>query len=277
MKINTKTSPLLKAVVCFLIISTFISISVFCVNGLQQTASVEGRVVDEDDQGLSGVKIEAYLSSIENYLYSITYTDDNGYFSFKFLMIDKYNLHFSKTGYVTRIISIDTSSQWPDLGDIILYKALRLSSSVLSLVAIPGSKLTLPFTVSNNGEDLEVVKFYVFKPEGWSTRILYQNREVTEVNILAGTSLDLQLEVSIPLMSIGDNGLTLVAAGKMNSTMRFAIKVEPSDERIISCQFPGKSVLPDETARFQVSLKNPFGVEMRFMVYFDSIRLGDPH
>jgi uncharacterized repeat protein (TIGR01451 family) len=236
-----------------------------------QTASFKGRVIDEDGQGLGGVRIEAY-SSPSNFLYGIAYTDPNGYFSVDSLPIDKYNLHFSKTGYATEVIPVDASVQWPDLGDIILRKALRLSSSILSMVANPGDKLILPFTVSNIGEDSEVVEFYVSKPEEWTTRILYQADEVTKLNLLTGTSLDLHLEVTIPLTSSGDNSLTIVAVGKTNSTINFKIKVESLNEPVLSCQFPGKSVVPGETAKFQVSLKNPFdNVEMLFTACIDSI------
>jgi uncharacterized membrane protein len=269
-KICHRTNRLLNTTVFFFVILT-LNLAIFPVLAGGQTASFKGRVIDEDGQGLGGVKIEAY-SSPGNFLYGIAYTDPDGYFSIDSLPIDKYSLHFSKTGYATNIISVDASVQWPDLGDIILRKALRLSSTTLSMVANPGEKIILPFTVSNIGEESEVVEFYMSKPNGWTTRILHQAHEVTKLNLLTGTSLDLQLEVTIPLTSSGENNLTLVAIGKTNSTINFMIQVEPSNNPIMSCQFPGKSVVPSETAKFQVSLKNPFdNVEMLFKVCVDSI------
>jgi len=256
---------------CFLIILTlYVTISPVRVAWAAE-ATVSGRVVDEDNQGLTDVKVEAY-SSVPVFLSRITYTDSDGYFSVP-LPIDKYTFHFSKPGYATKSISLDTSLESPNLGDVVLLKALRLSSPVLSRVASPGDKLMLPFTVSNIGEDPEMVEFLVSKPEGWSTRIIDQTGEVTKLNLLTGTSLNLQLEVIIPLTSIGNNNLTLTAAGKTNSTLNFTITVKPSDKSIISCQFPGKSTTPGETVRFQVRVKNPFGVEMRFRVAVDSIPL----
>ena len=259
----------IKLVACLLIILTlYVAISPVQVAWAAE-ATVSGRVVDEDDQGLSDVKVEAY-SSPGNFLYGITYTDSDGYFSVRRLPIETYTFHFSKPGYATERISLDTSLQSTNLGDVVLLKALRLSSPVLSRVASPGDKLMLPFTVSNIGEESEEVEFLVSRPEGWSTRILDQTTEVTKVRLLTEASLSLQLETIIPLTSTGNNSLSLTAIGKTNSTLNLTIIIEPSDKRIISCQFPGKSVAPGETVPFQVKVKNPFGVEMRFRVTVSS-------
>ncbi len=237
-----------------------------------QTARVLGRVVDEDGQGLSDVKVETYSSN--GAFVESEYTYSNGDFHVFLQENDKYTLHFSKSGYTKVTKSIYLSNEDIDLGDIVLCKALRLSSPVLSRVASPRDKLMLPFTVSNIGEGSEVVEFSVSKPEGWSTRILDQTGEVTKVHLLTGASLNLQLEVIIPLTSTGNNSLSLTAVGKTKSTLNFTIIVEPSEKPIISCQFPGKSAAPGETVPFQVRVKNPFGVEMRFRVAISSVPLG---
>jgi len=269
MKRSHRISRLMNVAACFLIILTlYVTISPVRV-ALAAEATVSGRVVDEDNQGLSDVKIEVY-SSPENFLYVIRYTDFDGYFSVRSLPIQTYTFDFSKLGYVTESISLDTSIQSTNLGDVVLRKALRLSSLVLSRVASPGDKLMLPFTVSNIGDDPEMVEFSVSKPEGWSTRILDQTTEVAKVYLLTDSSLDLQLEVTIPLTATGNNNLSLTTSGTTNSTLNFTIMVEPSNESIISCQFPGKSTAPGYTVQFQVRLKNPFGDEMRFKVAVDS-------
>jgi len=260
-----------KLVVCLLIILTlFVAILPVYVAG-QEEARIEGRVVDEDAEELDDVKVEVYSS--KGALVTSEYTDSDGDFSVYLQVNNTYTLYFSKSGYAKASKSIYLGDEDIDLEDIVLLKALRLSSPVLSRVASPGDKLMLSFTVSNIGEELEEVEFSVSKPEGWSTRILDQTGEVTKVYLLSGASLNLQLETTVPLTSTGSNSLSLTADGKTETTLKFTITVEPSNAPIISCQFPGKSTTPGDTVRFQVRLKNPFGVEMRFRVAVDSIPL----
>jgi len=220
---------------------------------------------------LDDVKVEVY-SSIGALITSED-TDSDGEFRVYLEENDTYALHFSKSGYAKATKSIYLGDEDIDLEDIVLLKALRLSSPVLSRVTSPGDNLMLPFTVSNIGEEPEEVEFSVSKPEDWSTRILDQTGEVTKVYLLTGTSLNLQLEAKIPLTSTGRNSLSLTAEGKTETTLEFTIMVEPSDEPIMSCQFSGKSTTPSETVLFQVRVKNPFGVEMPFRVGVDSIPL----
>ncbi|MFQ6081286.1 MAG: NEW3 domain-containing protein [Candidatus Bathyarchaeia archaeon] len=256
-------------VACLLIILTlYVATSPVHVAG-QEEARVAGRVVNEDGQELGDVEVEVYSS--EGALVTSEYTDSDGDFRVYLQVNNTYTLHFSKSGYAKATKSIYLGDERIDLEDIVLLKALRMSSSVLSQVANPGDRLMLPFTVSNIGEEPEVVEFSVSRPEGWSTRILMdQTSEITKVYLLDGASLSLQLEAIIPLTSTGNNSLSLTAAGKTSSTLNFTIIVEPSEKSIIFCQFPGKSAAPGETIPFQVRVKNPFGVEMLFRVAVDS-------
>jgi len=237
----------------------------------QEEVRVDGRIIDEDEEELDDVKVEVYSS--KGALITSEDTDSDGEFRLYLEENDTYTLHFSKSGFAKATKSIYLSDEDIDLEDIVLLKALRLSSPVLSRVASPGDKLMLPFTVSNIGEEPEEVELSVSKPEDWSTRILDETGEVTEVYLSTGTSLSLQLEAKIPLTSIGKNSLSLTAEGKTETTLKFKITVEPSNESIISCQFPGKSTAPGYTIQFQMRLKNPFGDEMVFRVGVDSIPL----
>ncbi|MDD2666819.1 MAG: NEW3 domain-containing protein [Methanocellales archaeon] len=229
------------------------------------------RVVDEGGEGIGGVKVEVY-SSDESYVES-GQTDSKGYFSIHHLQTGTYVIHFSKLGYVEVTKSVTIGDDVVHLGDLVLLRALRSSSSALSRVESPGDKVLLPFTVSNIGEESEVVEFLVSKPEGWSTRVLDATGEVTKVYLSSGSSLNLQLEARIPSTSTGNNSLTLTSVGKTNSTLSFTILVKPLDEPIIFCQFPGKAVEPGETVTFQLRVENPFGMEMRFRVSVDSVPL----
>jgi len=273
---NPRKSRLTNIAACFMIILTFcMATSSVHVYGATDVATVSGRVVDEDGKGIEDVKIEIYSSG--GTLITSTNTSSDGSFIYQSVVtFVKRVLHFSKEGYVDVIKSVLLfRGGTVDLDEIVLPKSVRLHSSILSLIANPGDKLLLPFAVNNIGEESETVEFSISDLEGWSTRILDQaGREIVKVELSSGSSLNLQLEVTIPLSSAGENNLTLTAAGKVNSTLNFMIKVQPSSKSIIYCQFPGKLAAPGEIVRFQLRLKNPFGVETRFKISVDSIPSG---
>jgi len=243
--------------------------------------TVSGKVINEDGQGMKNVTIEVYAFDetykIEVYVGSFT-TSSDGSFNIDLTVGKEYTLRFSKEGYVeiTKTLSVKVYGTGKiSFGDIVLHKSVKLSSTVLSLATNPGDKLHIPFVVSNIGGETETVEFSVSHPEDWSTRILDQaSREVKKAELSPSVSLNLQLEVTIPLKATGRHSLTLTAASKTNSSLDFTIDVEPPSESILSCQFPGKSVAPGNTVRFQMRLKNPFGAEMRFKISVDSVPLG---
>jgi len=238
------------------------------------TGTVSGRVVDEYNQGMRRVAIDVYSS--DGAYVKTGSTSSDGSFAINLDVGKSYALDFSKEGYtkVTKTASLSFYQETVKLGNIVLVKALRLSSPVLSRVASAGDKLMLPFTVSNIGEEPESAEFSVTGPEGWPTRILDQVGEVTEVHLLSAVSMSLQLEVAISITSIGNYSLSLTAAGKTSSTLNFTIIVEAPSERLIFCQFPGKSAAPGESVKFQVRVENPFGVGLRFEVALDSVPNG---
>jgi uncharacterized membrane protein len=151
-------------------------------------------------------------------------------------------------------------------------KALKLTSSILSVVVVSGDKLQLPFAVSNTGEDSENVEFSVSSPENWYVRILDEsNREIKNVSLSSGAASNFQLEVNVPLGSTGIHNLALIAVGKTTSRLGFAIQVESTNETVVSCQFPGKSATPGDTVKFQLELTNPFNVQVRFRLSVTSV------
>jgi len=243
--------------------------------------TVSGRVIDEDAQGMKDVKIEVYsfdeTYNVEVYVESFS-TSSDGSFTIDLTVGGRYTLRFSKDGYVdvTKSVSVKIYGTGEvSLGNITLLKAVRLSSSISSLAASPGDKLLIPFSVSNIGGESETVEFLTSHPEDWSIRVLDQaGREIRKAELSSSVSLNLQLEVTIPIMATGHNSLTLTAAGNTNSTLKFTIDVEPPSESILFCQFPGKSATPGDTVRFQLRLKNPFRSEMRFKLSISSIPAG---
>ena len=273
--IAKEEAALEKPVGSFLVIvlTLYVAMSPIYVRGAL-TGTVSGTVVDEHGRGMRNVQINVH-SSDGAYVKSGS-TSSGGSFNINLDVGKSYTLDFSKEGYA-KVIKTATLSVYLEevkLGTIVLFKALRLSSPVLSRVASPGEKLALPFTVGNIGEEMESVEFSVAKPEGWSTRILDQVGEVAKISLSSGVSMSLQLEVAIPVASTGDYNLSLTAAGKTISTLNFTVIVEPLGEPLIFCQFPGKSAAPSESAKFQVRVKNPFDVRLRLQVAVDSVPNG---
>ena len=265
--------PRKMAVFLMILFMSYVVVSSVYVSG-QLTAIITGRVVDEWNNGIENVEVKVY-SSVGVYVETIS-TSSAGSFSIQLPIATTYTLHFFKRGYakVTRSVYLEFGGEEVNLGDIVLLKALRLSSTVLSQVANTGDKLTLPFTMSNIGEEPETVEFFVTKPEGWSARVhqIGEWREVTKVYLSSSVSITLQLEVAIPITAgTGNYNLSLTVAGETMSTVNFTIKVETSIEPVISCQFPGKSVAPGKSVRFSVKVNNPFDFKQRFRFLLDSI------
>ena len=242
------------------------------------TGRVRGRIVDEYDQGMKNVEVQVF-SSDGAYVKSET-TSSDGSFDIRLNVQKSYVLHFIREGYakVTRTApyfgSVFGEEAKVNLGNITLFKGLRLSSTVLSKVASPGEKLTFSFMVSNIGEDQETVEFFVEKPEDWPSRIMEQTGEVDRVSLLSGASMSLQLEAAIPLTSTGINNLSITAVGKTSSTLNYTVRIQTSTKPLVSCQYTGKLAAPGEKVRFQVGLKNPFDLRLRFRVDVSSVPEG---
>lgn len=259
MKRSGRTGLRISTVACFLIVLTLhVATSPIFVQGAL-TGTVSGRILDEYGHGMKNVEISVY--SGEAYVKTGS-TSSDGSFNVTLDVGSSYTLHFSKAGYakVTKTASVTYYQETIKLGNIVLLKALRLSYYVLSLVANPGDTLMLPFTVSNVGEEPEEVEFLVTKPEGWSTKILGQVGEVTKINLLAGASLDLQLEILVPRTADGDNRLSLTAAGKTSSTLDLTVRVGTggidSAEAKITCAEPWQVVSTGSTAAFELIVTN---------------------
>jgi len=266
-----KISRITNVTLWLIILLTFSS-RLNTVSVLALTVTVSGRVLDEHGHGMSNVEIKVY-SSDGYYIKSVS-TSSDGSFNIGLTVGGGYILHFSKEGYVKVTKSVYVKMYGTGkilLDDIVLLKALRLSTSILSRVTSPGNKITIPFTVSNLGEEPEIIEFTVLKPKGWSTRILDQIGEIKKAYLSSSDSISLQLEVVIPFHSTGKYNILLTAHGKTNSTLNFTISVQPSSRPLIFCQFPGKSAAPGESVQFQVRLKNPFDVKLRFRVAVGSL------
>ncbi len=256
---NTKRRILLSAVV--LITIMFVSTALFTAHAQPEgTGNVHGTVIDENEVALQNVKVKAYASS--GGLAATKYTDGDGFFRFA-LESGKYTIYFEKEGYVTveKSVSVpagfyyEPESDPVKMGDIVLQKALGLSSPVLSRVVNPGDTLLFPFTVSNIGEDPEEVEFSITSPEVWTTRVLDQTGEIKKVLLTTG-SLSLNLEVTVPSMTDGNATITLTASGETSSTLSFTLLTHATREIELTSTFPYLSAELGITICYPLSIKN---------------------
>jgi len=190
------------------------------------TGNVHGTVVDEDGAALYRVKLSIYSTTGD---LTTKYTDSKGYFRLA-LPAGKYTIYFEKEGYATDKKDITVPAGYyvePEndpvkMGEIVLQNALRISASVLSRVASPGSTVNFQFTLSNIGDKSEEIQFSVVAPAGWGTKILSAAGEVKKVLLESGT-MSLELEVTVP--STFDEIVTvlLTALGTKNATLDFTV------------------------------------------------------
>jgi len=232
----------------------------------QPTSYVIGRVVDEDGSPLDGVYVKA--SSSEGSTVAEAYTLKDGSFNITLPKSSSITLTFSRDGYmkVTRNIVPQYSSI--SLGDIILQKTVKVSTSIASIVGYPGSKILLPFTISNFGDRVEFLELSV-DAGGWQNRILTQsNVETSSIMVSPNSNLNLQLEVAVPDSFLGERTVKLTVSGTIESTLSYNIIVKPLEGSFLSCDLPGKPVSPGNSVNFKLSLKNIMDIPQRFTFSF---------
>jgi len=199
-------------------------------------SDVHGIAVDEEGVGLSDVGVQVYTAG--GALVATTSTGSDGFFSISGWIWESgtYNIYLTKPGYAKVTKSFAVQKLDIDLGTMVLRRALRLSTSTLSLIASPGDKISIPFTAGNIGEETEVVEFLISKPKDWSVRVLYQSLEVTKAYISSGQSLTLQLEATVSLSALVnvDYNISLTAIGTTNSSLTFTISTRAQPTATVS-------------------------------------------
>ncbi|MEM0385096.1 MAG: NEW3 domain-containing protein [Nitrososphaeria archaeon] len=227
------------------------------------TVTIFGKIVDEDGFAVGDAKVQALSSN--GLLLCETYSDKDG--DFNILLPKPYQITLSvyKDGYVQFSRNIVTQESLLNLGNIVLQKIIKLSTSVTSFIVSSGSKLLIPFTVSNFGDKVAFLRLSS-NSGGWSTRILSQSGiETSAVMLLPNSNLALQLEVQVPSFFVGEKDIVLTVEGTIASTLKYKIIVNPVSERLLSCDFPGKPSTPGDIVNFKVSLKNVLDCPQRFI------------
>lgn len=187
---------------------------------------VYGYALDEGGLGLSNVRI--LVLAQDGSVKTLSYTSSDGYFG---LLLEKgytYTLTFSKPGYVTVTRSVTAQKFDMNIGNITLREAVRVTSMVATIASTAGSDISIPVTISNEGEVAEFLTISVDKPEGWGVRVVYQNREVLSIALSKGQSISMDVIVSIPRDAFeGLYKLTLMVNGTLILRKVFYIYVQP--------------------------------------------------
>jgi uncharacterized membrane protein len=241
-------------------LKTYMTITVY----VESAITVSGRLIDEFGNAVRNATVDVY--SYDGLPITSVNSDSNGYFTVELEASKSFILCFSKPGYAKYSKTITVGDESVNIGDITLQKSIKLYGSILTLTTEPGQKLLIPLTVTNNGEEYEIVELSTVSPKDWITRIITQsNQEASKFTLAPKTSLNLQLEVTIPFSTaIGEYPLKVIAIGSANSSLELTIKVQPLSVNVISCQFPGKTITPGGTVKFQLKIRNPTDVEQRF-------------
>ncbi|MBS7642328.1 carboxypeptidase regulatory-like domain-containing protein [Candidatus Bathyarchaeota archaeon] len=187
---------------------------------------VYGYVLDENGSGLSSVRI--LVSAQDGSVKTLSYTNSDGYFG---LLLERgytYTLTFSKPGYVTVTRSINAQKFDMNIGNITLREAIRVTSMTATIASTAGSDISIPVTISNEGEVAELLTLSVEKPEEWGVRIVYQNREVLSIVLSKGQSISMDVILSIPKDALeGLYKLTIIVNGTLMLRKVFYIYVQP--------------------------------------------------
>lgn len=234
-------------------------------------AEVLGKVVDDQDMGLADVTVEAYSTGK---LVKSAITSNDGSFSLELPRSSTYSFEFSKDGYVKSVtsVSVDATDSQIFLDDVTLSNVLWLTSSILGTTANPGGKLVLPIMVSNIGSNIEPVSFSVSAPAGWTTKVVNEGGyQINDMSLSPSVNANLQLEVLVPLNADGNYTLMLTATGKTEAELIFKVHVEPVNEPLLNCQYLGKSANAGDVVRFEMTLTNPFSVDMPFRLSVNPI------
>jgi len=227
----------------------------FHVQGIVESAA--------DGTALSGVLISVYATPGGS-LVKMSSTDVNGYISLRDIPAGSYNLVFEKQGYETYTTSISSTDETINLGFVRMSNALQLSSTASSRVTSSGKTLVLPFMLSNAGAEEEEIVFTIASPEGWDMKITDTNSELLMLQLPAGDTTSLNLEIEVPLDAMSEYNIQVTISGSKTLEWPLTIIVEEEDTQLLGSDFPSKSGRLGSIIEFPVTIQNPFDVRTAF-------------
>ena len=186
-------------------------------------------------------------------------TDNNGAFT---LSLDKktYILTFDKPGYQTTTLNVDLTSATElsnNINNVELKKSLSIQVTASTLEIHDGETVSIPLTITNGG-DAENISLKVVYSDGYKVSVLTTDGEqVQSIYIPSDGSISLSLKVVVPVNAV-DTDLVVKATGSLETDCLIHLNVVADEGDVLSCTYPGRSVLPSDTVDYTVTLQNPF-------------------
>ena len=182
-----------------------------------------------------------------------------------------YNLTLVASGQITSTLSFDVN-----VGAI---TDSALSCQFPGKSAASGDMVTFQASLANPFGVATRFKVWVDSvPPNWTASVKTASGDsVTEILLDANAAANLVVEVKSPdSATAGSSHVLLLHADSTGQTVTDFLQLSVSltaaaNESALSCQFPGKSVTPGDSVKFQVVLTNPFSVATQFKVLVDSV------
>jgi uncharacterized membrane protein len=235
--------------------------------------NLHGTIIDQDGNPIQGVKVSAYLNtgSIE----ATVNTDQKGYFRMN--LGGDYTLLFEKDGYVSfqkNVQITQAPTENPDndivkLGNLVMEKTLVLSASVVKRFTTPGNTLSLEFTITNKGENIEAVEFSIDSPLNWGTSIFDNIGEIEHILLSPGSS-KYNIEINVPETATSVETITITATGTSVAKLEFIITPKVyTDEIILKSTYLSISEEIGETINLPLTISNQGEVDKKVTLEAD--------
>ena len=235
--------------------------------------NLHGTIIDQDGNPIQGVKVSAYLKtgSIE----ATVNTDQKGYFRMN--LGGDYTLLFEKEGYVSfqkNVQITQAPTENPDndvvkLGNLVMEKTLVLSASVVKRFTTPGNTLSLEFTITNKGENIEAVEFSIDSPLNWGTSIFDNIGEIEHILLSPGSS-KYNIEINVPETATSVETITITATGTSVAKLEFIITPKVyTDEIILKSTYLSISEEIGETINLPLTISNQGEVDKKVTLEAD--------
>jgi len=249
-----------------------ISPSLASVSSWDQLWSISGDVIDEEGHPLGGVTVNVYVQSsvltngvTGEYLMSLK-TDEKGVFNATLLEYRPYILVFDKAGYQTNTVNVNLSKAQfyvYDLKDLVLKRSVSLVATTLDLDIHSGEKISIPFTLRNDGA-AETILVSAVNSGGYETSVLSQaGQPVRSVYLPTGNTYSLSLKIVAPVNAV-DTDVIIHAAGQLMTDFKIHLNVVEAEGDALSCSYPSRNMKPGGAFDFLVSVQNPLFYEETF-------------
>ncbi len=230
----------------------------------ESTYNFHGTVLDEEGRPIPGVDILAY-----DLLKTSSLDDQNGYYvttvttqsdgSYKIpLYIGSFKLIYEKSGYV----KFSRNLQFTNVMDVnleatTLNRSISITFESSERVATPGRVLTVPFTVANGGDLIELISLQVSTVGKWSAQCTDAVGEIAAVTLKPAESRKLNLLITVPFDAIGESSVNVTALGRLSTSAIIKVLIRGEAPPLAVCQYPSRQAAPGTQIDYTITVNNP--------------------